>query len=281
MLRILTISLLILLLAVSFNCDDKKKTINQPDIELADPIDPGPYGTLSTSALKILFIGNSLIYFHEQPSILYGLADQLDQSLYIEQATIPGAQLYHHLTSEFTLIKISSQKWDIVVLQEGLLYIAYPSEHNYIIADIDSMSRIILDNNSNAKIYYFLPYSLKNGLNEGFTFLESQELILQGTLSVAEKTDVMIAPVGHAWTNVIQDRQDLELFASDGSHPSYSGAYLSACVYYAALFKKSAAYNNYAGGLSKAVAEYFQEAASRTVLDSLALWRIPADTTMQ
>jgi len=281
MIRILKISILILLLAASFSCDDKKKTINQPEFELADPIDPGSYGTLNQAAYKILFIGNSLTYFHEQPSMLYRLSSQLDKSLYIEQATIPGAQLYHHLSSEFTMDKISSQKWDAAILQEGLLNIAFTSEHNYIITDIDSMKSIILENNPDTKIYYFLPYSLKNGLSGGMTFLESQDLILKGTLKVAEKTDVMIAPVGQAWNNVILNRQDLELFASDGSHPSYKGAYLSACVYFAALFKQSAANNSFQGSLSKANAEYFQEIASETVLDSLPLWRIPADSILQ
>jgi len=48
-----------------------------------------------------------------------------------------------------------------------------------------------------------------------------------------------VAPVGIAWAEVRRERPSIELFFSDGSHPSAAGSYLAACTLYAALFNRS------------------------------------------
>jgi len=57
-------------------------------------------------------------------------------------------------------------------------------------------------------------------------------------------------------------------------HPSYLGSFLGAAVYFATIFRESAAGNPYGGTLSSDVAQYLRTAASETVLDSLDVWRL-------
>lgn len=47
--------------------------------------------------------------------------------------------------------------------------------------------------------------------------------------------DLTIIPVGPAWQAALKIKPDLNLFASDGIHPSEVGVYLSACVLYASI----------------------------------------------
>ena len=47
------------------------------------------------------------------------------------------------------------------------------------------------------------------------------------------------ARVGDAWADVRTNHPEIELYQSDGSHPSVEGTYLAACVFYGALFQKS------------------------------------------
>lgn len=55
----------------------------------------------------------------------------------------------------------------------------------------------------------------------------------------ARAGDAYLAPVGAAWARVRKERPDLDLFAADGSYPSYAGTYLGACVFYGVILRSS------------------------------------------
>ena len=49
-----------------------------------------------------------------------------------------------------------------------------------------------------------------------------------------------MAPVGLAWSRVVRERPELDLFSPDGSHPNSLGSYLAACVIYSTVTGRSA-----------------------------------------
>lgn len=51
--------------------------------------------------------------------------------------------------------------------------------------------------------------------------------------------DLILVPVGPAWEAAQEARPDIQLYASDGIHPSASGVYLTACVFYTSLTGES------------------------------------------
>lgn len=55
----------------------------------------------------------------------------------------------------------------------------------------------------------------------------------------AWKSKAVLIPVGPAWEKVREEHPQLQLYASDGMHPSAEGVYLSACVIYASLTGES------------------------------------------
>jgi len=51
--------------------------------------------------------------------------------------------------------------------------------------------------------------------------------------------NLTLVPVGPAWEAAIQLRPNIQLYASDGIHPSALGVYLTACVFYTSLTGES------------------------------------------
>jgi len=82
---------------------------------------------------KVLFIGNSLTYYHDMPQTVQKMIDGQKMNIKIDQSTPPGAMLSAHAkyledngmerSAEIneiptTVKKILGEKWDMVVLQE-------------------------------------------------------------------------------------------------------------------------------------------------------------------
>ncbi len=254
-----------------------KKENPAQNASVLTPIDPGPYGDAATATHKILFIGNSLTYFNTQPGLFWNLAATAAQKTYVEQATIPGAQLEDHLNSEFTLQKIQRYPWDVVVLQVVNTDMAFPAHHGAIISTLQVFLNRIRAQNSNVKLFCFLPFAGPEGISDdqySYDYEQGQTMFRDGTLAVAKKLNLMVAPVGWAWHSVRKGRPDINLYAADQVHPSPAGSYLGACVYAAAILQTKPDGNPYIAGLAPDVAGFIQQTASRTVLDSLTYWNI-------
>ena len=89
--------------------------------------------------LNILFIGNSLTYYHDMPKMVEHMLNEESADFYVEQAAFPGMTLNSHLNniiykregdniftirkSEFEITEtekiISSRSWDLIIIQEA------------------------------------------------------------------------------------------------------------------------------------------------------------------
>lgn len=65
------------------------------------------------------------------------------------------------------------------------------------------------------------------------TYEGMQQQLTENYLEMADVLDAYCAPVGEAWRRVRRECPSLQLYNSDGSHPSPAGSYLAACVFYA------------------------------------------------
>jgi glutaredoxin len=74
--------------------------------------------------------------------------------------------------------------------------------------------------------------------------------------------------VGTAFRALVQRRPELELWGSDGLHPSIAGTYLAACSFYAHFYQHSPVGNSYHAGLAEGDARALQEMAA-------LLWKLP------
>ena len=82
----------------------------------------------------------------------------------------------------------------------------------------------------------------------------------------AQLFDTKLALQGAAWQIVRRERPDIELYTSDGSHPSYNGTYLIAAVSYLTIFGQPFSDASFDGFLDPERAAYLRSVAERVVL---------------
>jgi hypothetical protein len=83
-----------------------------------------------------------------------------------------------------------------------------------------------------------------------------------------------VAPAGYAWWRTRKQDPEIELWQSDGSHPNKNGTFLSACVFYAAIFRESPEGLVYTAQIPGKTAQALQSIAAGTVLDDPEEWNL-------
>ena len=72
------------------------------------------------------------------------------------------------------------------------------------------------------------------------TYEGMQDRLTESYTEMAQNNESLLAPIGIAWKDIREQHPEINLYSSDGSHPSIQGSYLAACVFYAILFDDSA-----------------------------------------
>lgn len=236
---------------------------------------------LSAQQTEILFIGNSYTYTNNLPDMLYRLALAGGDSILHNSATPGGYNFQMHSQDNNTLAAINQRPWNFVILQgqsqEPALDSVFLSWGVFPYAQIlDSLVHV---NDSCTQTIFFMTWGRKNGdatycpqYPPVCTYTGMQDRLRGSYLQMAQDNHAIVAPVGEAWRNVIATIPAFDLYMADESHPSVYGTYLSACVFYATIYRESPAGLNYYGGLTQTEALFLQTIAGSTVLDSLTTW---------
>ena len=227
-------------------------------------------------SLNILFIGNSHTYLHFMPQMLVELAHTAGKGfrLNTDQITGEGVGLQWHWNNAPTREKIRSQQWDWVVLQDRS---GGPLE------DLDCFqihARRLNEEikQQGAKTLFYMTWANKS-------HPRTQKILADAYGQIAAELGAGLAPVGLAWEKSQALDSELNLYHIDDRHANPSGAYLTACVFYAVLFNVSPeglpATLQIKGkirlDLAKDRAGFLQRIAHETVLNAEAgLWPVGA-----
>lgn len=181
---------------------------------------------------SILFVGNSYTYANGG---LHSHVDSLlserfpDLHAITEEYTVGGATLKDHFNDQDLRMLILSRDWDLVVLQEQSLRPIEDPELMWEFAfRLDS-----LVTESGGLTSFFMTWPRENAPGT-LGDLEYAYLYAGAHL------DASVAPVGTAWLLALGMEPSLDLWEDDMSHPTISGTYLAACVYYSLLTGESA-----------------------------------------
>ena len=68
---------------------------------------------------------------------------------------------------------------------------------------------------------------------------QTQKIISEAYEQIAQELDAVLAPVGVAWENCQKINSEINLYNRDGRHANPMGSYLTACVFYAAIYNVS------------------------------------------
>ena len=217
--------------------------------------------------VRILFIGNSYTYVNDLPGMFTRLSCSGGKRVETGMAAPGGWTLAQHLASADTLNAIRGQRWDVIVLQEQS---QLPASASYRDQGMYPAVRglVSLIRSVKARPYLFLTWGHRDGWpdNQLNSYAAMQDQLYFGYVTIAKELSVDVAPVGSAWKQAVSHTPPLDLWQEDGSHPTQSGTYLAACVFYASLFQKSPVGLEEHAGLPADTARTIQTIAAQTVL---------------
>ena len=227
--------------------------------------------------VHVLFIGNSLTSVGDIPGTIQALANNANDGFICDASAISSQSLEYQLSS-VDLGIIEWGNYNYVVLQEQSRWPTVPANRdNDMYPAIRALNQRITNANARTILYetwgypygdsYCSTYDIPPALNKcDETSMEIA--VRKGYAGIANELGVEISPVGLAWMTAHSERPKLALSPSGDYHPNANGAYLAACVHYAALTGRSPVSNSYIGLVGiRSDATYLQMLAERTVLN--------------
>ena len=236
-----------------------------------------------SSARKVLWIGNSYTYVNDLPSMLRQLALSSGDTLIMDSNTPGGYSFAAHTTNATTLQKLAQTGNDFVILQAQSQEPSFPptqveSQTFPYASQLDSLIHV---GSPCAQTVFYMTWGRKYGDAQNCpnypplcTFQGMNDRLRWAYKTMADNNEALLSPVGMAWKASWEADSTINLWSSDNSHPSVAGSYLSACVFYATLLKKSPVGLSYTAGLSSPQVQFLQQIADNTVFDSLSTWNI-------
>ena len=193
---------------------------------------------------RILFIGDSTTSRNDIPGKFERLAELGGHQVVVDSSTRDGTSLATHSHLPQTSQKLENEAWDIVILQENEAILLNPeSLQEFSMPMIEQFSETVDDMGGVILLYSSIGF--REGLVdfEEFSHLNdynsSQEAVDAAYLEIGNEYGLPIAPVGKVWREVYESEPGFDLWQEDGIHVSPEGAYLAACVFYAAIFNQS------------------------------------------
>lgn len=205
----------LLLLLVSAACGGSNQSPTEPQ--------------LIGEGRRILFVGNSLTYANDLPGMLQALADSAGgDHLAVETVAGPNFALVDHWNQGTALREIAEGGWELVVLQQGpsSLEVNRDSLRLFTARFAAEIAKV----NARPALYSVWPTL---GRQQDFP-----RAIESYTLAASDVNGVLL-PVASAWLAAWARDASLELYGSDGFHPTLTGTYLAAVVMYAKIFNRS------------------------------------------
>lgn len=184
---------------------------------------------------RVLFIGNSYVYFNHLPALVEGVAASKGNLVDADMHVRGGATLRRHLDEGVVESIIRTGQWDYVILQEQSTLGGRASATSVTLGDpaaFHAAARELhaIATDAGAQTVIMMTWA------RAFA-PETQDALSDAYLTIAEEMGAEVAPVGWAWEAVRPGHPFL--YHPDQSHPSASGSYLTAAVLYATLFGES------------------------------------------
>jgi hypothetical protein len=218
--------------------------------------------------LRILFIGNSMTYVQDLPSLLTNLASLNGKTIITAQNTPGGYYLSDHVTDPVSL-SLMAQGFDYIVVQEqsgGNIQPASPCCPWRPIGIIDSIAKA----NCSKILLYATPGYPETYSGSVEPYEDMQAEIIYKYTNAARSVRASYLPTAHAFRDIINNYPAIsEMWASPTDyHPGIKGQYLHACVLYSALYNESALGSPAPVGISISEANMLQQTAWNQVRDS-------------
>lgn len=231
--------------------------------------------------IKVLFLGNSYTYVNDLPGTLKTLSQGCGDTLTYEQSTPGSCTFQQHLSNATSTTLVNAGGWDYVVLQEQSQLPSFP------ISQVESqcfpyaqqLCEMVRAADADADVVFYMTWGRKNGDASNCanypplcTYEGMDSLLYWRYMQMAEDNHAIVSPVGRVWHVLRDSHPEIELYSSDGSHPSVAGTYAAAVTFYTVLFRKSPSCISNDLTLGAAAAQAIRETVAMVVFDSIDYW---------
>ncbi len=225
---------------------------------------------------RVLFLGNSYTSVNDLPDTLARLAWSGGHQMEVSAQAPGGWTLLDHLSSPDTARLLKGARWDYVVIQEqSEIPSVEPFRQSEMYPGVRGLVTMIRSAGATPLLFVTWAHRAgwpQNGMPD---YTSMQAAIDDGYRAIAAELHVAMVPVGPAWLQMVNQGSSPGLWQGDGSHPTGSGTYLAACVFYAAIFAESPAGLGWHPWIWGGDAQRLQRTAAATALDDRAEWGLP------
>lgn len=176
---------------------------------------------------RILYVGNSLTYFNNLPSLLREIAAQDGVEIADSGFLYPDYSLEDHWNEARVAAAIASGKFDYVVAQQGPS--AMPESQAMLKDYAGRFAKSCREAGSKLALYMVWPSQARS-----FDF----DNVINSYTAAARANEALLCPVGKAWKHAWQSDATLPLYSSDRFHPGIYGSVLAALTIYGSLYEK-------------------------------------------
>lgn len=180
------------------------------------------YEPLPAGGHHVLFVGNSLTYVNDLPKTLAALAEAAGDTIRVASAAGANLALIDHLTGSTNAPQlIAGDRWEFVILQQG------PTPAGICRDSLVLWTRLF---EPRIRAVGAQPALLMTWPGASFQYLwDDVRLSFQNAATAVNGT---FMPAGEAWRAAWAADPSLQLYGSDGFHPSLIGTYLTALEIY-------------------------------------------------
>ncbi|NNK12483.1 MAG: SGNH/GDSL hydrolase family protein [Flavobacteriaceae bacterium] len=180
----------------------------------------------SSTPIKVLFVGNSLVYTNNLPELVRKEALSKGIEMDCEMIAFPNYAIIDHWNDGTVQKLISEKAYDYVILQQG------PSSQK------EGRRMLIEDGNKyrelcemyNTRLCYFMVWP-------SLAYYNTFEGVIKNYRDAAAINNAIILPVGEVWKDYIDETEKIDYYGNDQFHPSELGSSVAAKVIVKHLFQ--------------------------------------------
>ena len=194
--------------------------------------------------VNVLFVGNSYTEVNNLPQMTANVARSMGFEMAYSSNTPGGCTFSQHCTNQ-SINLIRQGGWDFVVLQEQSQYPSFPQSQ--VEAEVfpyaAQLVEAVYSASPCAEPMFYMTWGRRDGDAQNAqyfpvlgTYDGMDSMLYERYVYMAEANDASVCPVGRVWRSLREHHSEIELYQSDGSHPSTAGTYAAACAFAVMFF---------------------------------------------
>ncbi|MAD96677.1 MAG: hypothetical protein CMB99_05045 [Flavobacteriaceae bacterium] len=184
--------------------------------------------TFFVQSQEILFVGNSLTYSNDLPKIVEEIAEEFEKNLNTEALCYPNYAIIDHLNEGKLQILLQNKRFDYLIVQQGP---SSQGEGKKMLIEDGQKLKAICDQ-YNIRMAYFMVWTSK-------AWYQTMDQVIDNHRIAAKENKALLFPVGRVWKAFREKSPSINLYASDGFHPSSTGSFLAALTMFYQLYPET------------------------------------------